>query len=661
VDADRLLDGLTAAQREAVTTPSAPLCILAAAGSGKTRVLTRRIAWRVANGDADASHVLALTFTRKAATELQVRLRRLGLRDSVTAGTFHAIAYAQLRARWADRRASAPALLERKGRLLGPLVTGTPRSIVEAAAATVWAAARLVDPDRYVEAVAAAGRRTRAPAEVVAGVYAGYVAEKRKRRLVDFDDLLAGCANALADDDEFAAAQRWRFRHLFVDEFQDVNPLQHRLLERWRGPSPDLCVVGDPNQAIYGWNGADARYLADFARHHPGAAVIELAENHRSSPQIVAAAAAVLGRRPPATTRPGGPVPQVRAYRTDREEAAGIARAIRDRHAPGTSWSGQAVLVRTNAQTALIEEALRATGVPHRVRGSGSFIQQPEVRASLRDLSSARVPFPMALADVAAAVAASPLAGDADDGTTRSERAAERQANLETVVRLGYEYLALDPAATADGFASWLTATVRDDDSERRDAVDVATFHAAKGLEWPVVHLAGVEEGLVPIAYARTRVAAEEERRLFHVALTRAEQEVAITWAQERTFGTRTVARQRSPYVDAVLAAGAADEAEGSVPPATWRQHLERDRTILGPAGAQDPVLAALENWRRNTARAADVSPGAILDDTALAALAELRPTDVDCLRSVPGLSPLKAARFGPAIVDVVRESATPV
>ncbi|HVF13453.1 MAG TPA: UvrD-helicase domain-containing protein, partial [Acidimicrobiales bacterium] len=257
---DELLAGLNPAQQEAVVSEAAPLCILAGAGSGKTRVLTRRIAWQVTQGSALAPHVLALTFTRRAAGELASRLSRLGVREQVAAGTFHAVAYGQLRRLWADRGERPPALLDRKVRLLRSLLPpagrGAGPQAADVAGEIEWAKSRLIPPAGYEVAASAAGRRPPVPRSTMATLYDRYEQEKAKRHLVDFDDLLVLCAHALEHDRTFAAAQRWRFRHLFVDEFQDVNPSQFRLLEGWRGDRSDLCVVGDPNQAIYAWNGA---------------------------------------------------------------------------------------------------------------------------------------------------------------------------------------------------------------------------------------------------------------------------------------------------------------------------------------------------------------------------------------------------------------------
>ncbi|MBW8826269.1 MAG: ATP-dependent DNA helicase UvrD2 [Acidobacteria bacterium] len=663
-----VLDGLTDAQAEAVTSTGAPLVILAGAGSGKTRVLTRRIAYRVAEGSADARHVLALTFTRKAAGELRGRLGALGVREGVAAGTFHAIAYAQLRQRWADAGQAPPTLLERKvgflARLLGPRgrrdATVQPVDLV---AEIEWAKARLVSPASYEAAVAAAGRKPPISASAMAALYGRYEDEKRRRGVVDFDDLLLRCIDSLVADPAFAAAQRWRFRHLFVDEFQDVNPAQAALLGAWRGDNADLCVVGDPNQAIYAWNGADPSHLVEFARREPGATVVRLDDNFRSSPQILAVAAGVLAgggvRTDHRPHRPDGPVPSIRNYGSDRDEAQGIARAVRGKRRPGSAWSRIAVLVRTNAQAVLLEEAFRAAGIPFRVRGGATFLKQPEVQSALGEMASTRGGLGAGLADLA-----SEIAELGDDGP-----AADRRAVLAELVRLGHEYLTLDPSAGVDGFTAWLSATVGGDAGDSgADAVEIATFHAAKGLEWPVVFLAGLERGLVPISRAKGDDALDEERRLLYVAVTRAEEELHCSWAKERTYGERRLPRQPSPWLDDIEAARSAIAAGGSLRDQLDRIQEERRRLratdgrgsrrpgITIGADADPNVLAALKAWRSAAARAAGVPAYVIFHDTTLAAVAEARPSTRVALLALPGLGPVKAERYGADLLRVVAE-----
>jgi DNA helicase-2/ATP-dependent DNA helicase PcrA len=663
---DALLQGLNDAQRRAVITDAAPLCILAGAGSGKTRVLTRRIAWRIAQGDADPRHVLALTFTRKAAGELSRRLSSLGVRDQVATGTFHATAYAQLRRRWADRGERPPTLVDRKVRLLAPLLAGHRSAAVQPAdiaAEIEWAKARFVGPTHYESEAAAAGRKPVLALSVMASLYERYEEEKRRKGVVDFDDLLLLCARALQTDDAFAASQRWRFRHLFVDEFQDVNPVQHRLLEGWRGDRRDLCVVGDPNQAIFGWNGADATFLTEFGARLGGAEVVRLDDNYRSSPQILAVADAVLngsgsGRgRPLRANRPEGSTPSVRSWATERDEARAVIRAMRRRHNPALPWSGMAVLARTNAQLLLFEEACTAANIPHRVRGEGPFLSQPEIRQALNELR--RLP------------ATSPLSSAIPDLDEMVEEAeGDRRQRLEGLVRLAQEYEAVDQAATVDGFFAWLRATVGGDaPTTGGDVVELATFHAAKGLEWPVVFVVGLERGLVPIAQADTPAARAEERRLLYVAVTRAEQELLCSWAERRTFGARTLTRSPSAYLPAIEAAVKAG-AEGS--PGEWRRYLDDGRQKLRAASDRRPadvralldkadpgMFEALRSWRAATAKRSGVPAYVIFHDTTLAALAEAKPRDRNGLLAVPGLGPVKAERYGEAVLAVLAGAAS--
>ncbi|HET9061320.1 MAG TPA: ATP-dependent helicase, partial [Acidimicrobiales bacterium] len=303
---------LTGEQARAVTTPARTVCVLAAAGAGKTRVLTRRIAYRIAAGTATPEHVLAITFTRKAAGELRDRLVTSG-GAGVATGTFHSLSLAQLRRYWSDRHVPAPVLIESKLRLLGEIVAGRPGlrdvALADLASEIEWAKARSLAPEELATSAIALGRQLPCEPDELAALYSRYEHEKRKRRLVDFDDLLARYADALQSDARFAAAQRWRWRHVFVDELQDVNPLQCRLLEALVGDNDDFFVVGDPNQAIYGWNGADPGFLLEFPRRWPSAEVVHLSANHRSTPEIVTAAASVLGNShaAPSSTRASGP------------------------------------------------------------------------------------------------------------------------------------------------------------------------------------------------------------------------------------------------------------------------------------------------------------------------------------------------------------------
>jgi DNA helicase II / ATP-dependent DNA helicase PcrA len=592
---DALLDDLDPLQYDAVTSDAAPLAIIAPAGSGKTRVLTRRIAYGAREGRLTARHVLAVTFTRKAAGELVSRIGRLGVDGRITSGTFHAIALAQLRRHATERNQEAPRVLDRKARLLGPIVRGKGAApaiaVADVVAEIEWAKARLISPSAYEKAADTAGRRPPRGAGEVSKLYARYEDEKRKRHLIDFDDVLGRCADAIARDEEFAAGQRWRFRHLFADEFQDATPLQLRLLRAWLGTSNELTVVGDPAQAIYGFTGADASPLIGFDRTFLGGRTIALGRNYRSTPAVVALAEAALGpaagdqRRPPEAIRPDGAAPTITAYADDEAEASAIASACWQNHAAGVAWHRMAVLFRTNAQSSRFEAAFTRRGVPFRIGEGQRFATRAPVRALLDQLREAEQklagrPFADYLADLAA-----------DDEAVGSD---EARTHRDALLDLGRDYLeAVGGAGGVAEFATWLdTATgggAALGESSGAHGVDLVTFHRAKGLEWTVVFVTGLERGMVPISWSTSAAAEAEERRLLHVALSRAEDELHCSWAQVRSAGARRSAREPSPWLG--LLENEANRAPHGLlqrrrPP---RDHLAEVRATLAAASPASP------------------------------------------------------------------------
>lgn len=555
-DAD-LLAGCDRQQVEAITTTARPLCVLAGAGSGKTRVLTRRIAWQVREGTALPSHVLTLTFTRKAAAELRSRLSSLGLTEGVTAGTFHAVALSELRRLAIERGEAPPAVLSSKARVLSSVLAQVaqperrrgrqstePSSVYELAAEIEWAKSRLVTPERYPSEATHAGREPPFSLATVAELFDAYERERRKRRVLDFEDLLSVCASAVLSDASFAESTRFRFRHLFVDEYQDVNAAQLRLLTAWCGSNDDLCVVGDPDQAIYGWNGSDPQAIHRFARDFPGASVLSLTTNYRSTVEVVAVAAAVRGGEasPVGGPVPEGAVPTLTAYRSDHEEAVSVADAVRLAHRPGRTWSQIAILCRTNAQLQPFRRACEERGIPARVLGDDDFLRRPHVVAALGELERARGGEQLAA-----------LAGDLLDPPDVEEDAEDVRADLVHLATLVEEYVAADALASGGGFTAFLQANRRELGESVREAVQILTFHRAKGLEWPVVFVTGLEEGLVPISHAVDDEALAEERRLLYVACSRAAEELHCSFVRERHFGReRPVAREPSRFVAAI-------------------------------------------------------------------------------------------------------------
>lgn len=670
MDADALLDDLDRAQREAVATDAAPLGILAGAGSGKTRVLTRRIAHRIATGAADAPHVLAVTFTRRAAAELRTRLWRLGVRDRITAGTFHGVAWAALRQRAADRAEPEPVLLADRARLVarvleprsspGPVRRGP--TLAEVVGEIDWAKARGVSPDGYPSAAAEHDRRPPSGLAAVATRFAAYEAARRRARSLDFDDLLAVCTDALWSDRRWGEAQRWRFRHLFVDELQDVSPLQFALLEAWRDGRDDICVVGDPNQAIYGWNGAEPSFLRELPTHLPGATLVRLRTNYRSTPQVLAVAETVLAQPSRRRARPrttpeaavpaaaDGPVPIVRAYPDEHAEGRAIATLLTELHPDARRWSAMAVLVRTHNQLGPIERALNDAGIPVRVAGR-RLGEHPAVRERLGATARDRLGRG-GLADLAddLAVALEPapehpaiVDGEAPPALELGDRLA-----LEALLALAREELADDPRAPLTTLVAALAGA-----EGAGVGVDLATFHAAKGLEWDTVVVAGVEDGFVPIAGARGAAGREEEARLLYVALTRARRQLVVTRATARHRGLDLVARGPSPWlaaIEAVCVELARPPDPDLVHALLVDAHERVEPESAREAAAPDP-LVALRAWRAHAARAARIPELAVCADDVLAAIATSRPHDVEALGAVPGVGVLMARRHGDAVL----------
>lgn len=644
MDVDAITRGLDAAQAAAVTTPSPLLAVIAGAGSGKTSVLTRRVAHRVATGLADAQHTMVLTFTRQAAGELRRRLRTLGLRDTVAAGTFHAMALGFLRQHWADSNRPPPTVVNDRARLVAEVLSArTTSRPADVSAEIDWARARLVPADQFVEAAKSARRRCSAPPAVVARAYADYEQLKRRRGIVDLDDLLSLLHEAAAQDREFAEALRWRVRHLYVDEAQDLNPLQARLLELWRAGRDDLTIVGDPAQAIYGFTGSDPTLLVDVGERFPGVEIVRLNTNYRCTPEIVAAGRRVLAHATPPpplhSSRPEGAAVRVVGLADEREEAASVARLVRDMRRPGGRWSSVAVLARTNAQLPPILDELARRAIPARL---GSRRLTPGVADAVAD--AAAQPSAHRLSAWAHDVLHTPLdatsPGPGADHRHKTAGEDSASADRRRVAAAVIEFLE-EGGGDGRGFAGWVRTTSPFTDVEG-DAVELCTFHAAKGREWASVVVCGAEAGLLPHGSATTNVQRAEEARLAYVAITRAADQAVITWAASRDGHPR----EPSPYLHGLTTH---DEANAiTAPPPSLRAERK----------APDPRLAALAKWRQSAARVAGIDPVLVLPDAVLAAVATRRPTNVDELAAVSGVGQMMANRFGPRMLEVLAAAA---
>ena len=529
-----------------------PVAVLAGAGSGKTRVITHRIAHGVETGAYSPARVMAVTFTAKAAGELRGRLRALGV-QGVAARTFHAAALAQLGFFWPQLAgAPAPAIVDNKVRLLAQAAdmlrlrpdTATLRDL---ASAIEWRKVSMLSIDE----VAARGRSIgRFDAEQVADLSRAYETLKDDRHQLDFEDVLLACAGMLEAEPRVAAAVHEQYRHFTVDEYQDVSPLQQRLLELWLGDRGDLCVVGDASQTIYSFAGADQNYLLDFARRHADATVVRLETNYRSAGSVLDVANALMKGRPGALELVPAPERQtaapevadaavVVAFDDDAEEARGVAAAIAARIAAGVPPEEIAVLYRAHSQSAILLQALAAAGVAATVLGGKRFFDLPEVRQAVQALRAAAVApqqhsFLAAVRDVLRGL------GFSDDPPEAGGALRDAWEARRAVLRLAEDAPA---GTTMRAFADDLFARAKDQHDPVLRTVTLSTLHAAKGLEWPEVYLVGCSEGLLPISYATGFEAIDEERRLAYVGVTRAARALTLTWSRDADRAGRRPSR----------------------------------------------------------------------------------------------------------------------
>lgn len=542
------LAGLDEQQREAASVLRGPLCVLAGAGSGKTRVITHRIAHGVDTGAYSPSRVMAVTFTAKAAGEMRGRLRGLGV-GGVAARTFHAAALAQLNYFWPQLAGdSAPTILSSKVKVLGQSAATIgldpdAATLREVASRIEWRKITMRSIDAYArdrpEAVGSLSL------DAVVALQEAYERVKDERRQLDFEDVLLACAGMLEAEPRVVAEVREQYRHFTVDEFQDVSPVQHRLLELWVGERHDLCVVGDASQTIYSFAGADPRYLLEFGARHPDARVVRLERNYRSAEPVVAVANALMRGRPgalelAAQAREGDqPRPTVAGYDDDQAEAEGIAAAVGGQLASGVDPRDIAVLYRANAQSAAVLSALARRGIAAAVLGGTRYFDLPEVKQAVMALRGASVAPASGdlVADVRAVLASLGLTDEPPAAGGPLRDAWEARAAL---LRLAEE---ADTSTTLRAFTDDLQSRARDQHEVATRTVTLSTLHAAKGLEWGHVHLMGLAEGLLPIAYATTFEQIDEERRLAYVGVTRAARTLSLSWARTSGRHERQVSR----------------------------------------------------------------------------------------------------------------------
>lgn len=542
-----ILAGLDEQQHAAVMAVRGPVRVLAGAGTGKTRVITRRIAYGVDSGTYSPGRVMALTFTAKAAGEMRGRLRALGI-VGVAARTFHAAALSQLNYFWPQvAGVPAPRIVDNKVRLLAQaaeqqrlhLDTATLRDVASHIEQRKVAMQR-IDEIGSTRPVTIGTLDT----GQIRDLHAAYEKLKDERHQLDFEDVLLACAGMIEAEPRVAQSVREQYRHFTVDEFQDVSPLQNRLLELWLGERRDLCVVGDASQTIYSFAGARADYLLDFPRHHPDARSFTLEHNYRSDQPVLRVANALMRGRPGAlqlVTDRGAdsPVPTVTRFDDDAHEAAGVAARIRAQLDDGVDPRQIAVLYRAHAQSAELVTALADAGVPTSVMGGKRFFDLPEVRQAVMALRAATVaPMQGGFRDTVRDVLRGCGYTDEPPAVGGALRDAwEARAALLVLAEEQPE------DTTLRAFTDDLMARARDQHEPSLATVTLATLHAAKGLEWDHVHLVGLSEGLLPISYAQGFEQIDEERRLAYVGITRAARTLSLSWASQSARQARQPSR----------------------------------------------------------------------------------------------------------------------
>ncbi|WP_269927928.1 ATP-dependent helicase [Kocuria massiliensis] len=579
-DPDQILEGLDPEQREVATSLQGPVCVLAGAGTGKTRAITHRIAYGIASGAYVGQRVLALTFTARAANEMRNRLRSLGA-VGVQTRTFHAAALRQLQYFWPQAvGGTPPQLLSGKAQYISEAATRlrftTDRAVLRDLASHIeWAKVSMLTPDTVEEHFADRELPTGFTPTGMARIMRGYEDLKTERNAIDFEDVLLATVAILEEDEAVAASVRQQYRHFVVDEYQDVSPLQQRLLDCWLGGRDELCVVGDASQTIYSFTGATSRHLLDFPRRHPDGKVITLVRDYRSTPQVVHLANSLLTSRRPdrgatpgawaaplelRAQRPTGPEPEWFEYGDDEQEATGIAEDIADLIShDGVAPADIAVLFRTNGQSQAIEQALTDAGIGYQLRGTEKFFNRPEVKQAILQIRSAAraagdEPAPQVVRDCLASL------GYKDQPPASTGSVRSKWESLSALVSLADRLQAAHTASNGAGAATFtlemlvedLTRRIAHQDAPVMNGVTLASLHSAKGLEWDAVFLCGLSEGLMPISFAQTGDEIDEERRLLYVGITRARERIYFSWSLSRTPGGKAH-RKRSRFLDDII------------------------------------------------------------------------------------------------------------
>jgi DNA helicase-2/ATP-dependent DNA helicase PcrA len=526
--ADEILAALDQEQRAVATAVRGPVCVIAGAGTGKTRAITHRLAYAVDIGIVEPNRILALTFTARAAGEMRARLRALGV-PAIAARTFHGAALKQLLYFWPEALGGRfPSLLTSKSAFLGEALdragitlTKSPAALREISSEIEWAKVLQIPSDEYVEAALANNRaitsRSKLNLEDIARTYESYESLKRQERAIDFEDVLLLTVGMLEEVKEIRDRVRDQYRYFTVDEYQDVSPLQQRLLDLWLGKRSDICVVGDPAQTIYSFAGATPAFLLNFTKRFPDAEVIRLSAGYRSTPEIINIANAILrsgelGHDLEAVNSHGNQ-PATSGFKSESEEINSIVDSLRLKIESGTKPYEIAVLARTNAQLEDLEKALFGAGIENQIRTAERFFERSDVRAMISAIRSASV------------LATSDWLSELRD---LLKQFGDGDKYARAIIQLAQE-LANEGIDSMRAFLRELEDRAEQNNPPDLPGVTLATLHSAKGLEWEYVYLVGASSRYLPWPGSST----EEERRLFYVGVTRAKRELNLSYAGE--------------------------------------------------------------------------------------------------------------------------------
>ena len=542
LNSEEILAALDDEQRAVALASRGPVCVIAGAGTGKTRAITHRIAYAASIGVMDPQKVLALTFTARAAGEMRMRLRTLGV-PTVAARTIHSAALKQLLYFWPQVFGGrAPDLLTTKTGFITQAITRadlqgtlsiTSRDLMRDVASEIeWAKSSQVVPEDYVNESSKRTQKPRINPEQIAQVYSAYMSLMKQERAMDFEDVLLLTAGMLEEEREVRERVQDQYRYFTIDEYQDISPLQQRVINAWLGSRQEICVVGDPAQTIYSFAGATPVFLNTFTQRFPDAEVIRLTSGYRSTPEITLMAntvlrSAAMGQELVAQNDHGAK-PTVAAYKDESAEIAGVVKDIGTLLSEGAPAQEVAILARTNNQLNVIEKAIAAAGLPYQVRNNERFFDRTDVREFLKGVRTASV-IPtegVYWLDEMRTLAQPFLTGAAIDG-------------IAGLLHLARELDADDSFApkTLRAYLREVEDRVQQNNPPTMPVLTLATLHAAKGLEWERVFLIGVSESILPFDSGNTgpenQNAIDEERRLFYVGITRAKKDLRMSYRGE--------------------------------------------------------------------------------------------------------------------------------